>query len=240
MIFSDFEAHVRAAMNDSIDGDDDSAAIWGTTEIARYLNEAIRDYSQHFPRQMTTTISVVAGTRSYDLPADILWPPSTAIRAIFWQRAGFERDHMAEIRWEPGVVENISVSGTGKGYLIWDDKIYLEDEPSARDANYDIELWYYALQTECDPTANDLGSFVLTVSDADTTLLFWYTTALMMGKLESEDAYLRQYADRGDLGIYRDDSPPRKSASWRMARYNEGIAARAKRQQPAQLVRRHR
>jgi hypothetical protein len=103
---------------------------------------------------------------------------------------------------------------------------------------YDIDLWYFALHTECDP--DDTSSFTFTVPDADMTLIFWFVTALMMGKLESEDAYLRQYADRGDLGIYRDDSPPRKSASWRMARYNEGIAARSKRQRGPVLTRKYR
>ncbi len=40
--------------------------------IASWLNDAIRDYSQHFPRIRAQTISCTAGDQEYDINADFL------------------------------------------------------------------------------------------------------------------------------------------------------------------------
>jgi hypothetical protein len=56
--------------------DDTGNSKWTTTEIGTFLNDAIRDYSQHFPRRLNTTINCSADDREYDLPADFQSPLS--------------------------------------------------------------------------------------------------------------------------------------------------------------------
>jgi hypothetical protein len=51
---------------------DSGAATWAQATIEGWINAAIRDYSQHFPREVTDTITTTADTRKYDLPANFL------------------------------------------------------------------------------------------------------------------------------------------------------------------------
>ncbi len=49
---------------------DSGAATWSQSVIEGWVNDAIRDYSNHFPRLVTSTIATSADDRSYDLPTD--------------------------------------------------------------------------------------------------------------------------------------------------------------------------
>ena len=51
---------------------DEGAATWDTEMLATFLNDAIRDYSQHFPRILTDSISLTTGTAEYNLNADYM------------------------------------------------------------------------------------------------------------------------------------------------------------------------
>ena len=41
---------------------DEAAATWDTEMLATFLNDAIRDYSHHFPMQATDSIALTTGT----------------------------------------------------------------------------------------------------------------------------------------------------------------------------------
>lgn len=239
MNFNDFEAHVRRSMDDPVVDHVDTAATWKTDEIASYLNDALANYSQFFPRQRITSITVVAGTQTYALPEDIIQPPDSAIEMMRWKRFGVYYDHLKRVEFPSGSQENISFAGTGMGYWLWGNNIILCDEPTTQNALYTIELWYRALHQLVDVSATDaLYNTELTVPQADRELLFWYVTACMMGKLEASDSDLRRWAQRDDAGIYRDDNPSRKSASWRMEQYDNGIAVRRGRGHGPRIVKR--
>jgi hypothetical protein len=49
---------------------DSAAATWSQATVEEWINAAIRDYSNHFPRLVETTQSTTADDRTYDLPAD--------------------------------------------------------------------------------------------------------------------------------------------------------------------------
>lgn len=51
---------------------DKTATTWDTEMIATFLNDAIRDYTQHFPIQATDTIAMTTGTDTYDLNTDFM------------------------------------------------------------------------------------------------------------------------------------------------------------------------
>jgi hypothetical protein len=58
-------AECRAALADA-----GETATWSDAELLLFLNEAIREYSQHLPRVGETRLAAVAGVRRYALPAD--------------------------------------------------------------------------------------------------------------------------------------------------------------------------
>lgn len=51
---------------------DSTASVWSEAALKEWLNDAIRDYSIHFKRQRTATITTVADDRAYDLPSDFV------------------------------------------------------------------------------------------------------------------------------------------------------------------------
>jgi hypothetical protein len=59
-------AACRAALADA------GAAVFADGELLSWLNEAIREYSQHLPRVGVARLAALAGTRRYALPGDAL------------------------------------------------------------------------------------------------------------------------------------------------------------------------
>lgn len=53
--------HAQAALSDEL------AATWPLANLEQWVREGIADYSIHFPRIITSTISATANTRQYDL-----------------------------------------------------------------------------------------------------------------------------------------------------------------------------
>jgi len=51
---------------------DGLAGTWSQTDIEKWICEAILDYSTHFPRTETETISCTASTHAYDLATDYI------------------------------------------------------------------------------------------------------------------------------------------------------------------------
>ena len=51
---------------------DTAAGTWSQEQIEEWALEAIRDYSNYFPRRLQSTIATAAGDRQYDLPAGTL------------------------------------------------------------------------------------------------------------------------------------------------------------------------
>jgi hypothetical protein len=64
--FADLVDRCSTALND------ENNATFSDAQIAVWLNDAIRDYSQHFPLQQVASIACSAADQEYDLPADFL------------------------------------------------------------------------------------------------------------------------------------------------------------------------
>ncbi len=62
---AEFIAQARAAL-----GDAGETPAWSDAELLLFLNEAIREVSQHLPRLVETRLAAVAGVRRYGLPVD--------------------------------------------------------------------------------------------------------------------------------------------------------------------------
>ena len=61
-----------ATLADSIQDilSDAAAAKWTQTVIEAWVNQGIQDYTEHFTRKKSATISTTADDRTYDLPSD--------------------------------------------------------------------------------------------------------------------------------------------------------------------------
>ena len=84
---------------------DASGTTWSQAVVEEWCVEGIRDYNQHFPRTVKTTIATSADDRDYDLPADFRAmlsveypagedPPRYLARrsrlgGAFWNRSGY-------------------------------------------------------------------------------------------------------------------------------------------------------
>lgn len=225
MNWTDFEDLIRSSVDDELsEAGDYTKATWSLEDLTRYTNLALSNFSRFFPQEKTQEVEVTAGVKGYDLPTDIITPPNKSIVDARWQRTASYAQHLVFTKWKPGSSETIlPAGGANLGALIWGDKFYLEKEPTAADAVYPIELFYYGIH---DAVPDDPSEFNFTVPDSDMECIFWYVTSLMMMKLEAGDATLRQYADDEDLGSTREDSPPRESARYRMRQYENGIKQR--------------
>ena len=62
--FADFINRCQVFLNDEDD------TTWDTEMIGTFLNDGIRDYSQHFPRVRSITINMTEGSQVYELPQD--------------------------------------------------------------------------------------------------------------------------------------------------------------------------
>ncbi len=62
---AEFIAQVRVALADA-----GGSPTWSDAALLLFMNEAIREYSQHLPRVGQTQLAAVAGARRYRLPVD--------------------------------------------------------------------------------------------------------------------------------------------------------------------------
>jgi hypothetical protein len=51
---------------------DEGNATWSVDQLVKWINDAVRDYSQHFPHILTDEITVTNGTQEYDLAANFM------------------------------------------------------------------------------------------------------------------------------------------------------------------------
>lgn len=96
-----------AALANRVQGivDDETATEWSQALVEEWCVEGIRDYNQHFPRVLSTTINATTDVRFYDLPSDFRRvvtveypegedPPQYLERrsrtgGMFWGRTGY-------------------------------------------------------------------------------------------------------------------------------------------------------
>ncbi len=64
--FSALITRIQISLND------EAAATWDTEMLATFLNDAIRDYSNHFPMQASDSIATSDGFNNYSLNADFM------------------------------------------------------------------------------------------------------------------------------------------------------------------------
>lgn len=169
-------------------------------ELADYANDAIGDYSRHFPRSLILTVTPPVSP--IDPPTDIL-PGEDAVRQV-------EADGSFWTRVYPG--EGVPLPSLGDYWYWRGGKIYLSSTPSTT-----LYIHYSGLHLRLMVDAD-----ILTVPLADEELIVIYMAAKFHQKMGTVAAKLDRFRERGQ----RDDNPLVLMHEVLMKDYNNKIADR--------------
>ena len=132
---------------------DEANATWTAEQIIKWLNDAIRDYSQHFPRIKTQTISAIADTNAYDLNSDFM-----GILSVEYPTGEDPQEYISRLDWK-----HADFWTSNKWYDILprsdetdDSEIWISDDPAGTES---IEVQYHAhhdLVTDAEDTSGDV------------------------------------------------------------------------------------
>lgn len=135
------------------DLNDESNSTWTAAQIVKWLNDAICDYSQHFPRIMTQTISAAADTNAYDLAADFM-----GVLSVEYPTGQDPKEYLSRLSYKHGDFWNFDS---------WYDILPRSDETDVSEimishdpaGTESIEIEYHAhhdLVTDADDTSGDV------------------------------------------------------------------------------------
>lgn len=177
------------------------------TTLYLYAKDAIRDYSQWFPRRMDQVGLFLDPTGTYfPLPADY-------IEDIF---AEAPKDRFLERRQEhPG----LRYMQYLKPFYYWTEggNLYLDCK------TYTDELLFTYYATHPVPASETDEDFALTIPDLDLELIRIYVKAKALGQTRSRQANLDRFKNRGA----RDDNPLQPEYEDLMSEYDRKVAERS-------------
>lgn len=157
-----FRAQVRGELNDG-----GATPLWPDERLNQWLAEAIRDYSQALPREVSTTLTTVAGQAAYALPTDAL--------------------RVARVEHPAGVLRVAGTDGAEvAGYEIFGGQLVLAPAPSG--GGEAIGLRYLARYAE--PAAD--GDALATPAE-DHALLAWYVCWRALGWISTDEAKRQRF-----------------------------------------------
>ncbi|MDX1664832.1 MAG: hypothetical protein R3272_13655 [Candidatus Promineifilaceae bacterium] len=208
--------------------DDAAEAVWSQATIEALAVDAIREYSTHFPRRRSTTISAVADQNVYALPADfqslvsVEYPagedPPAYLKRLDYQDAGFwlSADHF-------DIVDLADASDTAE--------LWLAADPAGTET---IAVYYNA-----DHDASLASADPLTVAERHETILILYViwqaqlilqhneeqnptsnSSLLMSQLATNaDRARRNYVQALARALYASEGQSARAA-WRFDKYD--------------------
>lgn len=132
---------------------DEDNSTWTAEQIVKWLNDAIRDYSQHFPRIKTQTISAAADTNAYDLNEDFM-----GVLSVEYPTGQDPQEYLSRLDYKhadfwlgDSWYDIVSRSDETDASEIW-----ISDDPAGTES---IEVQYHAhhdLVTDADDTSGNV------------------------------------------------------------------------------------
>jgi hypothetical protein len=211
---SELRARIRTELNDA-----GTTPLWSDGALNQWIDEAIRDYGEHLPKEASATLISVADQASYTLPTDF----DRALRVE--HPDGMFRVPLRMVGGDiaPG---NESVVGGPCifTYDVWADQIVLDPAPTA--AGETIRLRYLAIYS----TPSSDGATLATPT-RDDALLVWSVCTRALRWIDTDESK-RQRFER-QRGV---------SAQQAASHYEQALQAsydqRLRRVRPSRLVRR--
>lgn len=198
-------ADIRADTKDT-----GSTPRWPDATLFIYLKDAIRDYSQWFPRRVDRA-SLTISSGSYPLPVDF-------IEVLFVESP---EDYFLEQRIPRPGVRFPTKSGRPFHYYIEGSNLYLEGTPLAAD---EILLTYNAIHTI--PTSETDTAHIFTFPNTDEELIRLFIKAKAHEQMRERTAALDRFKQRNTAGNTRQDNPLIPVVEEIMSQYHEKIAYR--------------
>lgn len=201
-ILAQLRKEVRRELNDT----EASAYKWTNEEINQYIIQAIEDYSKHFPRDRSTTLTTVDEQRDYTLAGAV------KIKNVFYLRDSV-RYYLKPKEWKGGELELIDSTPTtffdklgvrvrtgsryyGGHYTYDDDTLSVDFDP---DVGYSLVVDYGAVHT-----IPLLDTDAMTIAQSDWEILSLYAQAKAWSRDAGKDASLSRWDDNPGR---RDDNP---------------------------------
>jgi hypothetical protein len=152
---------IRTELNDS-----GGTPLWADALLNEFINQAIRSYGRELPKQASTSLTVVAGTAAYNLPADFdrairVKQPDDTIRVF----DPLDRGDTDELGSSQSSGATSRTRGSW-GYRIWASQIVLNPIPTSAGSTQNITLDYDARYAE--PAAD--GDTIATPASDDDVL----------------------------------------------------------------------
>lgn len=224
-------SRVRKSMADRTDQAAGTIPTVSDDELNDYLNDAIRNYSQHFPLEKSLAIPLEDMLRDYPLPGD--WQRAATVRYDFNDGTNTQQ-YLKEEPFKGGESGPTSWTGMTKlgivtmpfsgryyagHYDVWDNKLHLDFDPTGNSGVLTIRYKGDHLY----PTS-DLQ--VLDVPNQDIELLLLYIEAIAWREIEGKDVRLSRW-ERGQSGnAKRDDLPTEKMSTRLFNAWNQAIRTR--------------
>lgn len=153
---------LRTVIRDELN-DNAATKLWSDGLLNTWINEAIRTYSRELPKEVSTTITVVANQASYALPSDLdrvirVEQPKDSIRfPISSSRPSADSGQLVD--------RQDRVTGAARsGYRVFGSNLILDPEPTAAGADENVRLEYLGRYAE---PAADTDVIATPASDDD-------------------------------------------------------------------------
>jgi hypothetical protein len=175
---------------------------WSDDTINEAICEAIRDISQHFPRDMRVTITAEEDQTVFDLPAGFkedCYLVSSA-GGYYTKLSPLDYEQRAYLDSQEAAVSYTSLYGLGitpgnvGHYTIWNNQLLVTPAPTSS-----MILYYKAMHSL--PTSD---SDVITVPQEDEDLIILYAWAVCLTRDSAADSTLSRWSEGSGR---RDDNP---------------------------------
>lgn len=185
------ETRIRTELQES------TAGFWTNAELEAWMDEANADIVRATKQESTATITCVAATESYALPADFYLArrvelQSTAGSATNWFQV---LPYSIDLRRPGDPINTATLTGSPTGFYIFNNKLYFVPIP---DQAYSGTLYYYknatAFTGDSDSPSYPEGASVARVDRA----ILLYTCAMALRKRQ-DGAYITYASDYNSL-----------------------------------------
>lgn len=215
---------VRKRIADRIDTSNQTTPTIADDELNSYLNDAIRQYSLHFPLQKDWTITLVAGgekggARDYQLPADfqkitsVRYNQAASNLEMFLKEASFKGGETTATSWVGYPKLGILQPPIGGRYYpghfdVWDGSLHIDFDPLGNGDTLSARYMAVFPYPSDDVTA-------LAIPAVDIEMVMIRVEAAAWLEIESKDVRLSRW-DRGSTGTARRDDMPTEKMSTRL------------------------
>lgn len=187
---AELRARIRTELNDA-----GGTPLWSDSALNQWIDEAVRDYGEHLPREASTTLTSVADQASYTLPTDC----DRALRVE--HPDGVFRVPLRLIGGDALPGSEIVVGGPLiPTYDVWAGQVVLDPAPTA--GGEAIRLRYLATY----PAPASDGATLATPS-RDDALLIWGVCARALRWIDTDESKRQRFERQRGVSAQQAASP---------------------------------